>query len=173
MNDGPVRRALKAVARANFFANRLPQRLWLRLRGEAAFTLGGECRRCAACCESPSIRANAAVWYLPTLRRLFLLWQERVNDFALVEARRSDRVFVFRCGHFDAESRLCDSYDSRPGMCRDYPRNLLHQSRPAFLPGCGYRAVAQDARRMLRVLESQPMSEEQRRRLVRDLHLEE
>jgi hypothetical protein len=173
MKDGPVRRALKAVARAAFYANRVPLRFWLRARGEERFSLGGECRRCASCCEAPSVRSNAACWYLPTLRWLFLAWQERVNGFVLTQSRRTDRVFVFRCAHFDSASRLCDSYASRPGMCRDYPRALLDQPSPEMLPGCGYRPVAKDAGRMLRALAAQPLSDEQRSRLARGLHLEE
>jgi Fe-S-cluster containining protein len=173
MRDGPARRTLKAAARALFFANRLPERAWLRLSGRQQFRLGGECRRCARCCEAPSIRANAPVWYLRSLRFLFLAWQERVNGFVLVEARSRERSFVFRCTHFDPATRSCDSYASRPGMCRDYPRGLLHQPSPELLPGCGYRPVARDAARMLDALLSQPLSDEQRARLAKGLHLEE
>jgi len=58
-----------------------------------------------------------------------------------VEARRAERNFVFRCTHFDPATRSCDSYASRPGMCRDYPRNLTYSALPEFLPECGYSAV--------------------------------
>jgi hypothetical protein len=111
------------------------------------------------------------VFLAPLLRRAFLWWQEQVNGFVLVEARRAERTFVFRCTHFEPATRSCDSYASRPGPCRDYPRGLLAQADPRMLPGCGYRPVARGSGRMLRVLSEQPMSDEQRARLVRDLHL--
>jgi Fe-S-cluster containining protein len=147
-------------------------RAWRRRRGEPSFRLGGECRRCARCCEAPAIRANAAVWHLRTLRATFLWWQRAVNGFELREAQRAERTFVFRCTHFDEQTRSCDSYDTRPGMCRDYPRALLDQAAPELLPGCGYRPVSARAGRLLAVLEAQPLTEEQRARLRRDLHLE-
>jgi hypothetical protein len=56
-------------------------------------------------------------------------------------------------------------------MCRDYPRALLAQAHPELLPGCGYRPVARGADRMLRVLQDQPLTDEQRARLGRDLRL--
>lgn len=171
MRDGPGRRLLKLAARALFYANVRPHRLLRRVRQPDPHVLGGECRRCARCCERPSIRANGLVWHVPLLRRLFLWWQERVNGFVLEEAVRGARVFVFSCTHFDWTTRSCDSYDSRPGMCRDYPRVLLQQPFPELLPGCGFRAVARNAARFRRALEAQPMTPEQRARLERDLHL--
>src|SRR5215813_14607857 len=124
MRDGPLRRGLKRLALANFVVNVHATRAWRRLRGERPHRLGGDCRRCARCCEAPAIQAGRLTWYLPSLRRVFLAWQRRVNGFELTEADRGSRTFVFRCTHFDAATRSCDSYASRPGMCRDYPRAL-------------------------------------------------
>ncbi len=45
---------------------------------------------------------------------------------------------MFRCTHFDWETRRCDSYASRPFMCRDYPRVLLDQAWPELFEGCGH-----------------------------------
>ena len=172
MKDGPARRSVKAVARAAFFLNRWADRGFLHVRGQQSFLLGGACERCAACCEAPAIRVHAALWLAPAFRRTFLWWQEAVNGFVLTEARRAERTFVFRCTHFDAATRSCDSYASRPGMCRDYPRALLFQPRPEMLPGCGYRPLARNAARVLRVLQEQPLTDEQRARLSRELHLQ-
>ncbi len=172
MRDGPGRRVLKASALVLFHLNRAPIRLWRRLRRLDHWRLGGECRRCAACCERPGIRANLLLWHMPLLRRLFLAWQRRVNGFVLTGSVPRERLFLFECTHFDRAARSCDSYASRPGMCRDYPRALLAQPFPELLAGCGYRPVLRDAGRMLRVLEAQPLSTEQRSRLVRELRLE-
>ncbi len=172
MRDGLLRRSVKAVARGAFFLNLWSDRGLRRLRGARPFVLGGDCRRCAACCEAPAVQVHAVVFLAPRLRRAFLWWHERVNGFVLVEGLRAERTFVFRCTHFDAATRSCDSYASRPGMCRDYPRALLRQPTPAMLPGCGYRPVAPGAPRMLRLLASQPLTDEQRARLARDLHLQ-
>jgi Fe-S-cluster containining protein len=172
MRDGPVRRALKGVALSLFYVTRGIDRLLARVARRAPYRLGGDCRRCAACCEAPGIRVGFFTWYLPTLRRAFLAWQRAVNGFELTRNDSQSRVFVFRCTHFDAGTRSCDSYSSRPGMCRDYPRALLYQPHPELLPGCGYRPIARDAKRFLRLLDEQPLTVEQRARLKKNLFLE-
>jgi len=170
MRDGAIRRCVKWAARVRFAAD-LGLNRALRRRREVWFELGGECRRCARCCEAPSIRSNAVVWHLRPLRHLFLWWQRAVNGFELVTTLRSERVFVFRCTHFDEATRSCDSYGSRPGMCRDYPRALLYQPEPELLDGCGYRPVVPNSARFLKVLDRYPLTSEQKTRLVRDLRL--
>ncbi len=173
MRDGHLRRAVKRVARWHFDANLGLHRWWRRRRGERPFVLRGECRRCAACCEAPAIAAGRAVWFLPLAQRLFLAWQRHVNGFELVERDRAGRVFVFRCTHFDLATRSCDSYDSRPGMCRDYPRLLLWHGAPEFLGGCGYRAAPPNASGLAASLDRLDLTDAQRRRLRRGLSLED
>jgi Fe-S-cluster containining protein len=172
MRDGALRRTVKAAARAVFFLNLWADRARRRALGERSYRLGGACQRCAACCEAPAIRVHALVWLAPLMRRAFLWWHERVNGFVLVDARRAARTFVFRCTHFDPATRSCDSYASRPGICRDYPRALLYQGSPELLPGCGYRPLARNAAALKRALDARPLSAEQRERLARELHLE-
>ncbi len=172
MRDGALRRTVKALARGAFFLNVWADRGWRQARGERSFLLGGECRRCAACCEAPAIRVHALVLLAPRLRRVFLWWHHEVNGFELVEARSRERTFVFRCTHFDTTTRSCDSYASRPGMCRDYPRALLHQTSPELLPGCGYRPLARNAEALRQALLERPLTDEQRDRLRRQLFLE-
>ena len=172
MRDGLLLRAVKRVTRWRFQADLSMHRALRRARGDRPYLLGGECRRCARCCEAPAIQAGRAVWYLPTLRRAFLWWHRRVNGFELMSRDPQARVFVFRCTHFDHATRTCDSYDSRPGMCRDYPRNLLAQPNPEMLPGCGYRPVAPNSAAFLRALQSASVSGDTLARLKRDLHLE-
>jgi hypothetical protein len=172
MTDGVLRRVVKRVALWNFMVDVHARRALARARGERSFVLGGECRRCARCCEAPGIRVGRLVWYLPLARRLFLAWQRHVNGFELANRDAPSRVFIFRCTHFDWQTRSCDSYESRPGMCRDYPRGLLQQPGPEFLPGCGYRAVAPNAAGLLAALERQPLTLSQRERLKKGLHLD-
>jgi uncharacterized protein len=172
MRDALPRRALKALALAWFYATVPLDRLLARLTRRSPFALGGDCQSCAACCESPAIRVSWLTWWLPMLRRTFLWWQRVVNGFELRESDREARVFVFTCSHFDRTTRRCDSYDSRPGMCRDYPRALLYQPHPELLPGCGYRPIARNAKRLLRVLDEQELTPDQRARLKKELFLE-
>jgi uncharacterized protein len=167
-----VRRSLKAGARALFWLNVTLDRRLRRLRGERTHLLAGACQRCARCCEAPAVRANAVVWRLRTLRAAYLWWQRRVNGFELAETVAKGRLFVFRCSHFDWATRSCDSYDSRPGMCRDYPRNLLFQHSPEMLEGCGYRALPPNAAGLRRSLDAQGLAPAQLERLKKALHLE-
>jgi hypothetical protein len=171
MKDGALRRTVKAVARGAFFLNLWTERGRRRLLGQRPYLLGGACQRCAACCEAPAIQVGPLVWFVPTLRRLFLYWQERVNGFELTHQLLVQRVFVFECTHFDRATRSCDSYDSRPGMCRDYPRLLLYQAHPEFLPGCGYRALPPNATGLRQAIERTPLTSDQRSKLEKDLRL--
>jgi hypothetical protein len=147
---------VKAVALGAFRLNLWADRSRRAALGERPYRLGGTCQRCAACCEAPAVRVHALVWLAPLLRRSFLWWQEKVHG----------------CTHFDRATRSCDSYASRPGMCRDYPRALLYQASPELLPGCGYRPLARNAAALKRALDARPLSAEQRERLARQLHLE-
>jgi hypothetical protein len=101
-----------------------------------------------------------------------LWWQRQVNGFDLVTRDSPARTFVFSCTHFDPQTRRCDSYDSRPGICRDYPRTLLWQSAPEMLPGCGYRPVSPRADQFLDALERHPLSADQKERLRKGLFLD-
>lgn len=168
MRDGPLRRALKAVARWKYGVDLAVTR---RLR-PPRYELRGACLACARCCETPTIQPPWYVWHLRPFRWLFLAWQTRVNGFELLRLDAERHLLVFRCTHFDAETRRCDSYESRPGLCRDYPRNLLHQPWPEFFEACGYRPVAPNAEAMLAALRKRDLSEEQLAELKRKMFLE-
>jgi hypothetical protein len=172
MRDRLLLSAVKRVARWHYEASLRVQRGWRRVRGARPYVLAGECRRCSACCEAPAIHVDRLTWWMPLARQVFLAWQRRVNGFELVSAEAASRTFVFRCTHFDREARACDSYESRPGMCRDYPRLLLWQPGPELLPGCGYRAVAPNAAGLRASLDQLPLSKQQREKLQKGLHLD-
>lgn len=173
MRDGFWRASLK---RLTLFCTSTD--LWLtrklrRLRGERPMELGGACQTCAACCEAPSIQVGRIVWFLPTARCLFLGWQRHVNGFELIERLPGRRVFVFRCTHFDPTTRRCDSYATRPIMCRDYPRNLLWQVSPEFLPGCGYKALDPGRDRFVEALKNEGFEGESLEALKKKLYLDD
>ncbi len=172
VRDGTVRRAVKRVTLWRFRVDLALTRAIRRARGERPYRLGGECRRCARCCEAPGIQVGRAVFHLRSLREPFLWWQRVVNGFELRSQDPRHRLFVFHCTHFDLATRTCDSYDSRPGMCRDYPRALLWQPNPEMLPGCGYRPQDPRASSLLRAIDAQPLTPEQRERLRKGLRLE-
>jgi len=115
---------------------------------------------------------GALTWSWWPVRRLFLWWQRRVNGFLPVRAEEEGWTFVFRCTHFDHATRSCDSYASRPGMCRDYPRLLLWQANPELLPRCGYRASPPNAEGLRAALSRLPLTPEQREKLRRGLRLD-
>ncbi len=172
MRDGALRAAVKRVALWHGLANLRLHRALRRARADRPWSLGGECRRCARCCEAPGIAAGRLLWSLWPARRLFLWWQRAVNGFVLEHVDPEARVFVFRCTHFDPASRACDSYFSRPLMCRDYPRALLWQANPELLPGCGYRASPPNAQGLRVALERLELTPQQREKLRRGLRLD-
>lgn len=171
MQDGVFRRTIKKVAALCYALNLRGTRAAWRLQREHPYELGGACQGCGACCVNPSIQVGRFLWYFPTARHLFLLWQRLVNGFELVERHIPGRVFVFRCTHFDTQTRRCDSYDSRPGMCRDYPRVLLWQPSPSFLAECSHYPIAPGADRFLEALKREGLDEEKLQKVKEKLFL--
>jgi uncharacterized protein len=172
MRDGLALRALKRVLLWQYTADLQIQRGLARLRGERPWTLAGGCQRSGQCCEAPALEAGLITWSFPRLRRLFLAWQRRVNGFELSHVDTDGRLFVFRCSHYDRKSRSCDSYDSRPGVCRDYPRNLMPQANPQLHPRCGYRALPPNAASLRTAIDALEVTPEQREKLRRGLRLD-
>jgi Fe-S-cluster containining protein len=78
----------------------------------------------------------------------------------------------FLCTHWDATSKRCDSYESRPGICRDYPRNLLYSSIPDFFAECGYRPIDKNAEKFNLALEKVLIDEEKKKKIKEKLFLE-
>jgi Fe-S-cluster containining protein len=172
MKDRPHIVLVKAVARFAWAAE-----LWLRRRllsrwRRRFWRLSGECNACGACCVEPSIRASVLVWYVPIVRRLFLAWQRRVNGFELARAEAESHDLVFRCGHYDPASRRCDSYATRPSMCRDYPTVLLDQPWPELFEGCSHRVLARQPAGLAAQIDATSLSAEAKRDLRRKMRLE-
>lgn len=173
MRDGPLRRAIKWIARLRYNFDLAVTRLILRARGEPRYRLAGACNGCGRCCETPVIQASTPVFRLRSLRWLVLGWHRVVNGFEQISEDREHKLFVFRCTHYDPVTKQCDSYESRPGMCRDYPRNLIYSALPEFHSECGYYAVYKKAEGLRRALEETNLPPEKLEELVRKLHLKE
>ena len=173
MRDGAFVRAVKRVALLSHRADLAAHRALRRARGERPWTLGGACCRSGACCEAPAISVGRLAWSMPTAAGSSSPGSGGSTGSSWRPRTRRARAFVFRCSHFDRRTRSCDSYDSRPAMCRDYPRHLMWQPNPELLPGCGYRAVAPNAAGLRASIERLDLSPEQRDRLRRDLRLDD
>ena len=104
-------------------------------------------------------------------RWIILKWHKLVNGFEILGENRQMKCFIFKCTHWDPETKLCDSYDSRPGLCRDYPRNLIDTTDPVFMKDCGYYAVRKNAESMEKALDDLDLPEENLRELKQKLHL--
>lgn len=138
VRDGPIRSLVKWLARSvKAFDLSVTRALQVR-DGEQRYRLSGSCTSCGKCCETPTIPVGKSVWFMPTLRRLFLWWQRVVNGFELIDTDPRFKLFIFKCTHFDPVTKQCDSYESRPLMCRDYPYNLTFQAVPSLFPECSY-----------------------------------
>ena len=172
MRDGFLLRAVKRVFLWQYTVDLHAHRALARLRGERTWTLAGACRRSAQCCEAPAIAVGWIAWSVPLVRRLFLAWQRHVNGFELTRVDSDGNLFVFHCSHFDRTARSCDSYRSRPGICRDYPRNLMWQPNPELHPRCGYRAFPPNAAGLRAAIDALDLTPEQREKLSRGLRLD-
>ncbi len=173
MRDGPVRRAIKRAALLRYQVD-----LWVarKIRNRShppRYRLAGQCEGCGLCCETPMIAAHPLLHRLRSTRWIILAWHRSINGFEFLSYDRENRAFVFRCTHFDPKTRRCDSYESRPGMCRDYPRNLLDHPFPGFLKGCGYYAIDENADRFNAALEKLDLPADKLEELKKRLHTKE
>ncbi len=172
MIDTPLLRLIKRIARTRYSIDLAVTRAILALKREPRFLLKGHCVACGRCCESPSIHMTRLTRYLPSARSITLAWHRLVNGFEFLAEDRSASIFIFTCTHFDPLTRRCDSYNSRPGLCRDYPRNLLFAIHPEFFPECGFRPVDRNADRFKTILESRNLPPDTLDTLKKNLHLE-
>jgi uncharacterized protein len=172
MRDGRKLAAIKAVVRLVWTIELGLRRLFGRRWRRRFWRLRGACNACGACCAEPTIRASGLIWHLPGAGRLFVAWQSRVNGFELLRSDAETRELVFRCTHFAQDSKRCDSYATRPSMCRDYPTLLLGQGWPELFPGCGHRIVARRPHGLAAGIEGTSLSPEAKAELRGKLRLE-
>ena len=171
MKDGPLKSAIKLAARSRYMAD-LKVTRWIKsFSGEPYFRLTGTCNRCGQCCQTPVIPVYPLLFYLPIFKQMVVAWHRVVNGFVLIKEERQEGLLVFECTHWDNASKQCDSYASRPGMCRDYPGNLVYAADPDLFDTCGYRVVLKNADRMARALEEADLSPETLQKLKANLHV--
>lgn len=170
MRDGPIRVVIKTVTRwvrgFDLWVTRAVQR-------GPRYRLSGSCNGCGKCCEAPTMPVGRVTWFLPTARRVFLWWQRVINGFELVERDARLRAFVFRCTHYDPATKQCDSYASRPLMCRDYPTPLLFAAVPPLFPECSYRVHDKNAVELRKALVAAGLSGEKLAEVEKKLFLED
>ena len=166
-----IKRVVKRAALICYMVDLNTTRIIQKLRGEPLYQLRGTCNGCGACCRSPMVQVFPLFFHIKSARKLILLWHQLVNGFEYVGEDRNNKTFIFRCSHWDPKSQKCDSYDSRPGMCRDYPRNLIYSTNPVFLKECSYYAVDKNAKTITEALEELDLPPEKLNLLKRKLHL--
>jgi Fe-S-cluster containining protein len=171
MRDGPVRAFVKTSLARSYVRAAQTRRDRLAARGQQHWVLAGECGGCASCCEEPSVAVGALMFYVPLLSAPYLWWQRVVNGFVLKARDRESYAFRFTCTHFDVATRRCDSYESRPGMCHDYPRMQLEVFEPELFDRCGYRVVAKNGDAMIAALEAKGVHGDQLVQITKKLRL--
>ena len=86
MRDGLVRRSAKWFALRWFYATLGVRPVLARAAGRSPFVLGGDCQRCAKCCEEPAIRVELAHLEDADASARVLVVAARVNGFELWRA---------------------------------------------------------------------------------------
>jgi len=172
MKDGYLLKTIKWIALLRYTLDLGFTRRIRSIKREQHYRLGGSCRSCGKCCVTPMIPVRAPFIYLKTARWLLITWHRKVNGFEYIGENRKKGQFIFQCTHLDTDTMLCDAYDTRPGMCRDYPTNLLDAALPAFLEGCGFYPILKNAEQMQELLDASGLSGEKLKELKRKLHIE-
>jgi len=121
VKDDLARRSIKFLARLRYLTDLKITRFILRLKGQPRYRLKGQCNRCGACCETPMIQMYWPLFQLRSARWLMRLWHGKINGFVWIGDDKKSHSLIFRCEHWDPETKQCDSYGSRPGMCRTIP----------------------------------------------------
>ena len=173
MTDSLAQRILKRMAWWRYAVDLWVTRAVMKYRSEERYVLRGTCNRCGRCCEHPGIQMNEISFHIDFMRNWLILWQEKINGFVLLKEKKSDATLTFTCSHFDPNTKLCDCYSSRPGMCRDYPLNQIYSVNPRFFPECGFYAVDKQAQSFRIALEKTGLPREKLDELYERLHLKE
>ncbi|MCJ8329155.1 MAG: YkgJ family cysteine cluster protein [Lentisphaeria bacterium] len=157
MKDGPIRKTIKAVVR---WRHKIDLTISRFFQGKPEFVLKGECNGCGACCKNPTIQVFPPLFYFKSIRWCMIKWHKHINGFEYIDANRKEKYLIFTCSHLDSETMQCDSYSSRPGICRDYPYKLLYSPTPEFLEECSYYAEYENAESLNEALDELDLPED-------------
>lgn len=172
MRDNFAQKLIKNSFRTYYLFSLWLNRKRLKRKGLPKYTLIGNCESCGKCCENPAIKIGFLLNNIKFFKYLYNLWQKKINGFIFQKHNQETKVFYFICNHWDSNSKKCDSYDSRPGMCRDYPRNLLYSSIPDFFKECGYKPLDKNAKKFNLALDKISIDEEKKKKIKEKLFLE-
>ena len=172
MKDATSLALVKRIIRLLWSLDRLLRRIFMIGRRWRYWKLDGACNGCGSCCVEPSIHVGLITWQLPLARRLFVAWQERINGFVYFGQDEEGHALIFRCTHYEPACKRCDSYASRPSMCREYPKTLLAQAWPELFPTCGHRVRARKADKLRQGIEATSLSPEAKAELRRKLRID-
>ena len=168
MRDGPLRALVKRGVRWLVSADLLLRR---KMMPRPRYRLTGTCNGCGRCCEAPSVQVSALTAKVPLVLVWVSAWHRAVNGFEMQEL--NGRILTFRCTHYDPATKTCDSYETRPTMCRDYPVNLTHEAVPSLFDECSHRIVDRNAASLRRALAETGLAPEKLAELEKKLFLRE
>jgi Fe-S-cluster containining protein len=171
MQDTFIKKIIKSIARTRYQIDLGITRKIKAMRGEQLYELAGSCNSCGKCCVTPTIKVFLPFFYLKTARWIIIHWHKTINGFEFIGENRKEKYFIFSCTHWQPDTKLCDAYASRPGLCIVYPRNLVDSTNPVFMEGCGFYAIRKNAGTMEKALDKLELSEEKLDELKRKLHL--
>jgi Fe-S-cluster containining protein len=171
MRDNFIQKIVKNSIRCYYLSALWLNRKRLKRKGLPKYELLGKCEGCGKCCENPAIKVGFFLSYINTCRTIYFWWQKKINGFVFQREDEDRHIFYFLCTHWDTKTKRCDSYESRPGICRDYPRNLLYSSIPDFFEECGYKPKDKNAEKFNLALEKVNLDEEKKDQLKKKLFL--
>ena len=105
------------------------------------YQLEGSCKKCGKCCHHIGIVAPFDISNTKWIAAIIITFYEQVNDFTFLEYDIDKQILIFSCKHYNAHTRLCPVYFSRPALCRNYPYPRLFH-KPEVIKGCGYSLKA-------------------------------
>lgn len=99
--------------------------------------LAGECTQCGFCCEHIPLPGLKKGGNEDENRFLSFMepvdWHKDINEFYHNEAWK-----IYRCRHHDKDTGKCMIYETRPKICRDYPKDI-RKTEHLIYKNCGYK----------------------------------
>ena len=138
-----IRKILIKIYRIFEYLNYFP-RFLARSIFPKSYKRDGKCNGCGNCCVDVGIQVGSYLINNRYLLKIFLFSQEYFNGFVLKSIHKEENIILFKCLHFNNETRKCMNYNYRSLMCQKYPPINTFIKKPEFLEGCGYFPVRKD-----------------------------